>query len=359
MELPTSPLTRENYFEFRRFEGRPVIHASALRHIYPGEGGSAKRLKLYFESEEKKATPSMSLGKIFHKYLENPKDFVVAPGVMPGEGTEKVVRRVYETYQEHHDTVRGLPAEEAIWTDDFKKLELIGTWVVAAAKEVGFQSNWKDDTIIRNVAKDGQALYDHLIAAEGHQILTAKQKEQVSGMQESLDDSQYAELIYSKTAMHEVPVLWKEERFGQEIWVKALLDWVQMPAANEKTIKVIDFKTTSKPLGIFFNGNRVEMHLGENSWYEMRKPSPGQFWEYRYYRQFYMYQLAAQQLYRQMNPTHNHIPEVIVKPMVFESEVPYECDLLGQPMTAPLIGKVEFNDAMAAVAGIYTLQKSY
>lgn len=307
---------------------------------------------MYFEAEKAKDKPHQSLGKLFHKYLENKKDFVVSPDVLPEPGVIKVIDSVFD-HRKDWCILLEIDTNSYDW---FKGAwPLMGAVVVGEARQVGYQPKWGDDAIWKKVGAEGEGYWKFLCEAQGHHMLTSKQKEQFEGMSTSILSSPWAEIVFDKKAEHEVPVLFKVTYDGEDIWCKALLDWVIM---KENAIRVIDYKTTSKPIGSFMESNRVEMHLGENGWYEMRKPVPGSYWNYRYYRQLAFYTLAASELYVQrfQQPAPiGHAPEVLP----IESVAPYECDLIAPPTTSGFIGRAEMADCFTEVAKYYKTLKKY
>lgn len=356
IELPESPLTRENYFDFKEHEGKPVIHASCLSEIYSGQGGSIKRLLAYFEREKQQDKPYQSLGKLFHKYLENKKDFVVSPETLPEPGVVKVVERMFSSQDGWIKEFTVMANTDEISPEWFTKLwPMIGQVAVKSAREVAYQGKWGDDAIWKKIGAEGEGYWKFLCESSGHQILTAKQKEQFDGMSKSVLDSPWAERLFSKEALHEVPILFKMIVDGQEIWCKALLDWVMFHPTG---IDVTDFKTTSKPIGNFYSREEIEL-IGVVP-YCKHAIVPGPFWNYRYYRQLAFYRAAVRDLFLQLNPGwKKRVPPITANCMAVETGVPYECRLDPVDEGALMLGDVEIQGSMFDIANHYKTLKKY
>lgn len=318
IQLPESPLTRENYFSFKEYKGLPVLHSSAMHSIYPGEGGSLKKLHLYLTAQKEDTKPHFTLGQLFHKYLENSRDFVVETDTRPEEGVVKVVNHMYENFPHEQAKESGIGRVAGAFP-------LLGGLTVKSARAISYQPRWGDEAIMKKIGNEGEKYWDFLCNAEGHHMLTAAQKIAMDGMSESAKNSSSAELIFSKDALHEVPILFQMAASdGTLVWCKALIDWLLIGSETDE-LTMIDFKTTSKPVGNFMYREELEF-VGIGGSDVREKLIPGPFWGYRYYRQFAFYRVAVWELFRQIYPDwEKRLPKILSIVLPFESVAPFEC----------------------------------
>lgn len=351
--LPNSPLTRENYFSYTHHEGRPIVHASALEHIYPGQGGSPKRLEMFFAGEMEKATkPYLTFGSLFHKYMENKNDFVVEPGTLPEPSVVKVVTHMFE----NEYTARG----DAFAEKSPEMWPLIGKEMIASARAVAFQPRWGDDAIFKKVSAEGEAYWKFLCEAQGHHMLTAKQKDQLEGSTESVKNSPWAEFVFRKDAMHEVPILFMVTIDGVDIWCKALIDWLILPDDPIEEVLAMDYKTTSKPIGTFLGYQRIVYVDLAGRYIPKQMAFPGDFWTYRYYRQIAFYRLAIDKLFAQVHPEWTkRFPRNDFSVLAVESESPYESILMPDTPESVAEGGKEIDICFAGIAAYFKTLKKY
>lgn len=362
MNLPDSPLTRENYFTYTQHEGKPIIHASALEHIYPGQGGSPKRLKMFLDGEmDKPKTSYRTFGSLFHSWMENKNEFVIEPATRPEEGVVKVVTHMFENFPEIRDET-GL----AILKKIPASFSLLGGLMFESARAIRYQPKWGQEAIVKKISAEGADYWTFLCEAQGHYMLTAKQKDQLEGATQSVKDSQWAEFVFRKDAMHEVPILFKVTIDGEDIWCKALIDWLVMPAEAQLPgeIQFIDYKTTSDPIGNFLVKQRVDLQRnGSGDWVPTCSFYGGPYYYFRYYRQFAFYRIAVANLFLQMYPDwQKRVPDIDSWYLAVESEAPFECTVELEPQEAQMRDSIGYSEVMTCfyeIAGYYKTLKKY
>lgn len=332
IQFPESPLTRENYYDFKEYEGQKVMHSSALRHIYPGEGGSLKRLELYFEGKlGKQEKPYQNLGQIFHKYMENRNVFEIEPAVLPEPAIAEVVKMLNQTVV--------IPTKNLNDISD----SIIGEICI----DLQYQNNWKPGTRIDKIREKGSVYFNFLREATGKHMLTQAQSIALEGIKTSTENSPFAEKLFDKRALHEVPVLWKNEH---GIWCKALIDWLLI---DDYVAEFIDYKSTSKPVGSFLGtiiaGFDPQTGKPQHEWV------PGSLFNYRYYRQTEFYDEAVGALLNQLKLARQ------IKRNIYavESVQPYENLMIEGNYDLAYLGRTEIEQCMIPVRGQIASKKKY
>lgn len=330
--LEQSPLTRENYFDFKEHEGKPVLHSSALRFIYPGEGGSAKKYERYLAGIKEEKKPHQTMGTIFHKYLQNAKAFEVEPATLPEESIVTMTKMVFERVTNpsaNDELMASMP--EGAW-DKLKGMALdsafplLGTLIIDSAHAIDYyKGKRKDETIFNEVVEKGGNLWKSLCAGQGKHMLTGSQKEKFDGMKASLLSSPWAEQVLSRKALHEVPILWEHNG----LWFKALLDWVLVDE-KQGIVSLLDFKTTSKAIGNFYGSTELAI-APSGSMYVSSKL--GSYYIYRYYRQiaFYKWGLSRALGLSEGGPGGAVTETIVTNVLAFETLPPYEVKLDNTP----------------------------
>lgn len=341
IQLPESPLTRANYFDYNEHEGQPVVSSSALKYLYPGEGGSIKKFELYMAGKlGKREAPHQRMGSIFHKYAEDKTHFEVSPEVMPEEGVAKIVKATFDSLAP---------------TSKTKNVEFPSTLIYQMARLVGYQSRWGEEAITRKLL-EGKGYWEFLVKADGKHMLTASQVEKLDGMTLSINSVPHLyEQLYKQGALHEVPILWKNREYG--IWCKALIDWVSFRQAfgeGTKVVRFLDFKTTSKPVGVFEKGERADFNYvtGQVETFSY----PGSLYNYRYYRQSAFYHQAISELLIQMNMKYVVVDANII---AIETVAPYESAYVSVRDSAMAVGRIEVNDSLAVLYNSIQKKKKF
>lgn len=107
----------------------------------------------------------------------------------------------------------------------------------------GWQNNWKDETIVNNLIKQGQPYFNLLVATNGREIIPSSLKYKAKELQNILETNPYTKNYFVKSEnvdlifQHEVYITIDEVNYKLSIDIKKI-------DHNNKTIQRIDFKTT-------------------------------------------------------------------------------------------------------------------
>lgn len=327
-------LTKENYHATHSIGGVPLIASSALNYAYPGQGGSMARLNHYLvsqeevEGEDEKA--SQALGKLLHKWLENSNLFAVDLEDKPDPWICNVINHAFAS----------VPGR-------VERMEDLKSHLFPAARAIGAQPRYGEEAIIKNVVEKGTNYFHFLKDNDGKTMITAAQREKLVGMQTSVNNSQWAEIIVGRKhpeadVLNEHPILWNH----QGIPCKSLLD---MPWINwrKKEARVNDFKTTSAPVKTFVTGQSVVIN---ERGIPIIAQYPGPLYRYRYYRQTSFYEMAIAYWIKKIAPNED-LREWKISQGIFVvgSVAPYEVDYVLVPVQASYIGNLEIAESFSQV----------
>jgi hypothetical protein len=235
-----------------------AISNSSLGLFNTEQGGSPRKFKRWLDGEDDKLeTPSLTNGKIVHKYIEDPKAFTVEPKDKPTPAMASWVEDVYATLKEQ--------GKKEFDKDEVKLIAL------SLRDSIG---NTKDkDKLWAKFIEDYHYL-EFLLKAEGSYMLTIEESRVLEGCKAGIERNHVAsDLLFNigmlgNKAYNELPIYWKSDVYTFKF--KALLDRVRV-LHDKKVIQLVDFKTTGKPIGLFQKGS---------------------FEYYRYYRQMAFYMKA-------------------------------------------------------------------
>lgn len=264
-----------------------AISNSSLKIFNVEEGGSPRKFKRWLDGEDDKLeTPSLTNGKIVHKYIEDPKAFIVEPESKP---TPAIASWVEDVYKEFKD--RGVKQ----FSEEEVKLVAL-----SLRDKVGAT---KDKELLWTMFKGGYSYLEFLLKAEGSHMLTIDEARVLEGCKAGIERNHTAsDLLFNigmfgNEAYSELPIYWKSDVYTFNF--KALLDRVRV-LHDKKVIQLVDFKTTGKPIGLFQKGS---------------------FEYYRYYRQMAFYMKAIIEHF----PELKHYYEIEVFVVACETTGLYEC----------------------------------
>lgn len=217
----------EEYFN------NPRISNSSLKTINLLQGGSPKKFKKYVIDGKGISieSPSLKNGKLIHKYVECPEDFIIDTGVKPSEMMADWVQDAYDV-----SSVLGDLTNE----------------IILSSKGVRY-SNMKDEVkIINKFNEEGLAYYEFLKLKNNKVCLDLPTKFILEGVIESLKNNKevnkalFVKELDDSVYYNEFPIYWQYK--GLEL--KSLLDRVIINY-ELKFATIIDLKTTSKALSLF------------------------------------------------------------------------------------------------------------
>lgn len=282
---------KKNLIEDLRYTVNPNIYInnSILSAINPDQGGSPKKfVKEVNDNKEENNSKSLSLGRLIHKYIESPEDFIVADFDMPN--SEKKLAYLNSLKFE------GIKTEEEVSE--------------AMMIRIGSQSGYKIERNKADTAWNGlsylkfdendKKYLDYLWNSKGKLAVTAKENEQLSRMKNSLNNhKKVSEALFSSIInigsfqyienedfrrYKELAIYWQETMGDRIINKKALIDnMLVFPKLN--SIIKYDLKSSSNSIYSFSSDDLYK----------------GTFESWRMYRQIAHYDEAIENLY--MNPT--------------------------------------------------------
>jgi hypothetical protein len=251
-----------DYFKVNRIDN------SALSTINPEQGGCPQKYK-DFVSGVTESSDAFTLGDIIHrKFLLNEEFAVIT--TYPSAIIQEIIDAYYK---ELSSEMFGGTLE----IDDNTKL------LLSIAREKGYQANYKDETLINAVIKNGKAYFDNLVLANGKTAISSEVNLLLDKIALSLNTSVIQSIINPQG--EGIEILSEEEIFfdikasgyfdpSVTYNCKAKIDRLILNHKT-KTFKIIDLKSTSKLIDNF------EISV-EN---------------YKYYRQLAFYKRAVETNY--------------------------------------------------------------
>lgn len=193
-------------------------------------------------NEDRKDTPALSLGSLVDCLITEPEQFkskyhIQDEQIAASPAIQKIVMSVYLTTR-------------ADVTDTDKLIDYQDV-LLATVRQAGYQSKWKDETVITNVCNEGEKYFEELkiqgtkIAVTQDQYLLAKE------IVDSIVSHDYtSHHLFPKgnvEVIRQLVIDWEHRGFE----CKSKLDWVVIDH-NAKTIQPIDIKTTESLLSKWF-----------------------------------------------------------------------------------------------------------
>lgn len=239
-----------------------AVSNSGMGAINPDQGGSPLKYKTYVVDRlhDKEETPSLKNGTLIHAYVEDPTKFILADINKPSEMMSGWVEDIYEA------------CKEAFIIEHFVEDNKAGKIAALEYRKDRYKTIKDEDLAYQKFIKEGKEYLEFLYKAEDKIVLDTQTKEIVENSIAGIHRNTFAnELLFKEgedfgdVTYNELPIYFKE----QGLDCKALLDRVRISPSN-KTVQLIDLKTTSKPVSLFQESFR----------------------KYRYYRQMAFYKKA-------------------------------------------------------------------
>ena len=247
----------ENYYEVQ------AISNSGMSNINPEQGGSPAKYKRFVLDRDKPEddTATLKNGKLIHKYIEDKDAFKVADITKPSEMMSEWVEEVWSLV----DTTFPKP----IINEESDTLRLI----VMSARGERYKS-MKEDTVCNKFFKEGLEYLTFLESAQDKHVITDATREILEGVIQGIENKPKAkELLFGKTeqfgdvVLKEFPIYWTETVDDIELSCKGLIDQLNISPEN-KTVDLIDGKTSSKPGSKFADSMRSYRYYRQLAWYK-------------------------------------------------------------------------------------------
>lgn len=244
----------------KEYYDKKAVSNSGMGNINPEQGGSpAKYKSVVLEREISLDTPSLENGKLIHLYVEDPEAFIVADVDKPTAMLAEWIESVQPLISGHWDEFSIIPQNE-----ELKKHALL-------SKGDRYKSI-KDEDKSWLKFQEGFDYLKFLINKEGKIALTVSQKQVINNCITSLRDNKLStSLLFNEslfnTELNELPIYWTERVNDVDLKCKALLDRVIINE-KEKMARLVDLKTTGKPLANFKNSFEYYRYYRQMAWYK-------------------------------------------------------------------------------------------
>lgn len=211
-----------------------AISNSALKVFCSEQGGSPKKYKAWVVDGlgDKEQSPSLTNGKLIHKYIEEPAAFVVDDVDRPSDMIVEWCDRA----------LRVIGTDESIFESN-----LLLKQIALNTKGDLFSNIKKEDTAFAKFS-EGLSYMQSRLRLSGKHILSLQEKKILDGVKGSIEGNPRVANMLADNAeenLNEFPMFWKDAKTNLQL--KGLADKVKI-WHSEKLVQLIDFKTTSKPL---------------------------------------------------------------------------------------------------------------
>lgn len=254
-----------SYFDIK------AVSNSSLNYIDPESGGNPRLFRKFLDGQlEEKASKSFEIGTLIHEELLEPGKIDIVPDNVPGPKTQDIIDSLFER-------LYGMVEDEEIEGLNLDTLQE-ETW--AAVIPADFYPKYTLQTKINRVVREGGDYWKALFTNRGKKIVDPATWHIVQGCVESIKMHEVAnELIIGKgfnqfdEAFAETEITFDMQWSAPDeaevtVPIKAKLDRILMDH-KEKTITLVDLKTTAKPLGRFEETVAIYHYYRQLAWYQM------------------------------------------------------------------------------------------
>lgn len=277
-------LTKENYYQSK------LISNSSLSWLLPENGGSPAKFRQNMEKEiEDQTSAEMRLGTLIHKFVEMKSYDIFKVTQIPSSSIAEICEKVVEG---NLDDLHG-PLRDSI--------------ILKAAREADYQSNWKDDTVVRKIIEQGWNYIEDLIEIKKSGLIAISEDEdrQIRTIGEKIKNTipwNFRDSIDENfEVINELPVTFVYGDFTEDknstVACKSLIDIVVINHL-EKDITIFDLKTTSTPVSLYSGYTTHEVQIESNKVASIvEKNVEGVLYKRNVHRQLAFYRKAMLSLY--------------------------------------------------------------
>lgn len=279
----TQNKTREYYSTGSRED--IVISNSFLNALDPTMGGSPQKAISFFEKQDELAESKyIENGKIVHRYAENAEQFGISEVPRPSESMGELCDEFYklcfvtQTFNmgtsteitslgknektrntEILETLKAYDALAAALEFDEASKQRLVLYLRSAWSNTGTYKTYKEATVINTMFNKGGIEYiKDLHKLHNKERITLQQKEQIEAAIKSMREHELVNRWFALGGLSDPNIVLKEWDLyflaktakGTTLKAKAKIDCIYIDFEN-KTIWIIDLKTTSRPLGTF------------------------------------------------------------------------------------------------------------
>lgn len=254
-----------NYFDIK------AVSNSSLNYIDPESGGNPRLFRKFLDGQlDEKPSKSFEIGTLIHEELLEPGKLDIVPSNTPGPKTQDIIDALWNRlYGDASD-------------DDLQLLDLEGladqTW--EAIIPADFYPKYTLQTKINRIVRDGGDYWKALYSNRGKKIVDPATWHIVQGCIESIKMHEVANELICKNGFgkfHDAiaekeitfDIMWNAQDEPEvNVPIKAKIDRFLIDH-QEKTITLIDLKTTAKPLGRFEETVAIYHYYRQLAWYRM------------------------------------------------------------------------------------------
>lgn len=306
-----------NYFDIK------AISNSSLNYIDPVKGGNPRYFKKFLDGQlEERPSKSFEIGTLIHEELLEPGKLDIVPDAVPGPKTQDIIQALFVR-------LYGDLAPEDVPVVD---LDTFNEDTLAAVIPDDFYPKYTLQTKINRILKDGSDYWKCICTSAGKMIVDPATYYTVQGCVESIKMHESAnEFIIGNgfgrfdEGQQEVEITFDTEwqtydGLTVDLPIKAKVDRILLNH-TDKTINLVDLKTTSKPLGRFEEA----------------------FEQYSYYRQLAYYRYCLTQAFPEYKVTECFIVAV-------QTNKEYPCEVFKVDSSWINHGVSEMNSLLDRVA---------
>jgi hypothetical protein len=231
----------------------PAISNSSLNYIDPDTGGSPKMFKMYMDGNlEGYSSSGFELGTLVHQLILEPETIDMEPANVPGPKVKELIDKFMSMLSMDH---AGLENEYSL--EDFFNEYDVEDMLLDFYKSRSLESK------INTLLKEGSSYWSDLCLLKDKTLVSPEVFHQVHNCYDGIQSNDLANFLLLggeggefTEARNEIEITWKEEwAVGLDeppvpLNMKSKIDRV-LVNDNDKSITLVDLKTTRSPLGRF------------------------------------------------------------------------------------------------------------
>ena len=254
-----------SYFDIK------AVSNSSLNYIDPESGGNPRLFRKFLDGQlDEKPSKSFEIGTLIHEELLEPGKLDIVPDNIPGPKTQDIIDRLW---QRLYEDVEAGQAEEL-------DLESLADETWQAVIPADFYPKYTLQTKINRILRDGGQYWKALYSNQGKKIVDPATWHIVQGCIESIKMHDVAKELILGNGFNAFDEAYAETEITFDIqWnakdepevtvpIKAKIDRILLNH-KEKTITLVDLKTTAKPLGRFEETVAMYIYYRQLAWYQM------------------------------------------------------------------------------------------
>jgi hypothetical protein len=254
-----------NYFDIK------AVSNSSLSYINPESGGNPRLFRKFLDGQlDETTSKSFEIGTLIHEELLEPGKLDIVPSDTPGPKTQDIIDALWDRLYANVDETGIIELE----------LDSLSPETWEAVIPADFYPKYTLQTKINRVVREGGMYWKALYSTQGKKIVDPATYHIVQGCIESIKLNEVADQLICKDgfghadeAMAETEITfdlpWEaENEMEVTIPIKAKIDRILMNH-KEKTITLVDLKTTAKPLGRFEETLAIYRYYRQLAWYRM------------------------------------------------------------------------------------------